>query len=418
MGDAEALSDLSAFTPEKWTRVADMATKSCLSPLLFRCLPITNPSLGIPKGIITRWFREHLISLSWNNKLYQHLEEALAVFNREGVPVMLLKGVHLMDNLYAERGMRSVGDIDILIQTGGDKKKAMERTTRLMRELGYTLVTSALIEDPIHTSYVHSKSDVMVEVHFELETDTPVQLNPSLLWEGSLPITIGNQSARSLAPEQLLVHLSFHLVHHLIAVFLFPPVLRSLYDIALLLRRQSDRINWERVEQILQNAKGEKSFYTAMALSEKMLGAAMPEHVKRAMSHLEDSRSLQFDALKKHIFFSCEREFMDTRIPKFMRSSIMANRTSPFSGFLNRVFVSREELARRYGRNARWYSTCWKYLLHFTMLLRNKSHFGALIFKSEANNLSAHYRNLAIVRERLGMQPYGAGRPSEHDTLE
>jgi len=200
------LDELS-FTPGRWERVADLAAKAGLSPILFKGLPVADPSLGIPRDVISRWFREYLASAASNNRLYQHLEQVLASFNREGIPVILLKGIHLMDTLYPERAMRTVGDIDILVQPD-DKKKA----TRAMAGLGYASIDSPLIRDPFDCAYVHSTSGVMVEVHSELGTDLLQTTDMLSFWERSQPIEINGRNAKALAPDDLLVHLCLHLI--------------------------------------------------------------------------------------------------------------------------------------------------------------------------------------------------------------
>ena len=198
-----------SFSPERWTRLADVGAKAGLSPLLFRGLPVADASLGIPQDVISRWLHDYLASKAWNDRLYQCLAQVLAVFNREGISAIVLKGVYLMDTLYPERAMRTVGDIDILLHPE-DKARSM----RIMEELGYVCFTSPFLKDPSQYGYSQPNSNVVVELHFQIDTDT--QQEPDILgfWERSQTIEINGQKARALTPEDLLVHLCLHLTHH------------------------------------------------------------------------------------------------------------------------------------------------------------------------------------------------------------
>jgi len=389
------LDELS-FTPGRWERVADLAAKAGLSPILFKGLPVADPSLGIPRDVISRWFREYLASAASNNRLYQHLEQVLASFNREGIPVILLKGIHLMDTLYPERAMRTVGDIDILVQPD-DKKKA----TRAMAGLGYASIDSPLIRDPFDCAYVHSTSGVMVEVHSELGTDLLQTTDMLSFWERSQPIEINGRNAKALAPDDLLVHLCLHLTRHLLSAEFFPQALRSLYDIVLLIRRQSDLTDWERVLQVLRRAHKERHFAVPIVLSERLLHFPPPSYLAELSVTLAISPG-DIDILKQHVLISCERDLMDIRMPKFMRSSVMADKTSIISGSFKNVFLSRAELARRYGPSSQWYTACWKYLVHFHFLIQNNLTPRKWRLGKDTLALTTHFKKLASLRDRVG----------------
>jgi hypothetical protein len=336
------LDELS-FTPERWERVADLAAKAGLSPLLFKGLPVADPSLAIPREVTSRWFREYLASAAWNNKLYQHLEQVLASFNREGIPVILLKGIHLMDTLYAERAMRTMGDVDILVQPQ-DKKRAMQA----MLELSYAMhcsVEGVPINHPLHLAFTHSTSSISVEVHFDvLDPEGPIPLDRTGLWKRSQLIDIHEKSARILAPDDTIVYLCLHLVNHLLSFGLGSPGLRSLYDIALLIRRQSDPINWERLLQVLRHAHSEKAFSIPIVLAEKLFHVPPPPVLAE---HLRDALAIppaDVEMLKQHLLISCLPDVVNARLPSFVRSSIMTSKRRRVSDFFRRVIPSRAEM--------------------------------------------------------------------------
>ena len=424
LGTGGALDELS-FSAERWERVADLAAKAGLSPLLFKGLPVADPSLGIPRDVISRWFREYVQSAAWNNNLYQHLEQVLASFNREGIPVILLKGIHLMDTLYAERAMRTMGDIDILVQPE-DKKRAMQA----MVELNYAMhcsVEGVPINHPLHLAFAHSTSNVSVEVHFDVvDPDGPIQLDMPEYWERSQPIEINGKSARVLAPDDMIVYLCLHLASHLLSCGLFSPALRSLVDIALLIRRQSDPINWERLLQVVRHAHGEKAFSIPLVLAETLLHVPPPpvlaEHLRDALA----IPSADVEMLKQHLLISCLPDAVDARLPSFVRSSIMTSKRRRVSDFFRRVIPSRAEMDRRYGPRLHWHSAFTQYFHHFHYLGRlltnplslvmdrlrlaarfhyrkdKRSHTKDGAFRMDNRTLEDHFKQLASLRDRVG----------------
>ena len=215
--DIGSAKDL-CLTPERWKAVSNLASKMRLGPLLFKSLPVTDSSLGIPTEVTNCWFREYLESTVRNNILYGHLKQVLDSFEKQGITAILLKGIYLMDSLYAERGMRTISDIDLLIHPQ-DKKIA----DSVMQQLGYGMVSSLDIPDPIHYSYRQTKTRVIVELHFGLATGTKAKPDLQGIWDRSHPIETIGKNVRAMATEDCLVNLCLHFTHHLLSVVMFAP---------------------------------------------------------------------------------------------------------------------------------------------------------------------------------------------------
>lgn len=89
-----------------------------LIPLLYLRLKesdIGDSTMGKVKGIYKMaWYKNQLILNSVKNILF--------LFNKENIPVILIKGVPLLENVYKDRGARSLGDADVLIDPQHIKK--------------------------------------------------------------------------------------------------------------------------------------------------------------------------------------------------------------------------------------------------------------------------------------------------------
>ena len=406
----EQCGDALVFGADRWKRIADLASKSGLSVLLFKGLPITSPALGIPKTVASRWLREYLVNASRNNGLYQNLEGILASLNNESIPVILLKGIYLMDAHYAERAMRTVGDIDILVQPQ-DKLRAM----RVIEMLGYTGFTPRFhsphsVKDATQHCFLHGSGHFILEVHHEIDTETPRGINISRFWERSLPVDINGKQALVLSPEDLFAHLCLHLTHHIIGSGLFPQCLRSLYEIALLMRLHSERTHWENLRQLLLDAQGERHFMIPIRLAEALLRVPAPPALGRSLGSAWTISPDELGFLTNHLFLSCEYDEMEASAPKFLRSSAMDGQGNFLRGFLKRAFISRAELSRRYGPPKNGAGLIGKYLLHFRALARDNFTPRKWTFGQESINLAKHFRRIGSLRERIQIPESNRGK--------
>ena len=92
---------------------------------------------------------------------------------------------------------------------------------------------------------------------------------------------------------------------------------------------------------------------------------------------------------------------MNARMPKFMRSSVMEDKSSIVSGALRRIFLSRAELIRRYGGAHHWFAVYRKYLSHFSFLIGE--HFVGKNWRLGRDTipLTTHFKKIASLRDKI-----------------
>lgn len=233
--------------PRPWAAMAAMAENQRVKPLLHAIL--RESRLDVPTEIRADLQAHYYQTVAINAWHFQETARILTAFSAAGIPVILLKGAALADDVYHDRGVRPMGDIDLLVPPA-DAPEAI----RLVQGFGYA--PDRL--DPYPDLATEFECEVMlvriqpprsaIEIHWSL-LDSPYyqrQLPMAWFWETARPIRLdGHIPARILGPEAQVLHLSAHLMlHHGNGD---APDLRWLHDIAELIHAHAAEIDWQLV---------------------------------------------------------------------------------------------------------------------------------------------------------------------------
>jgi hypothetical protein len=171
------------------------------------------------------------------------LAEALDCLAAAGIPVMVLKGAALGEELYGNAALRPMTDVDLLLHAG-DALVAVGQLQALDYEhvhdephAGLTLA----YENEI-TLRRPGVVPVTLEIHWHL-LDAPhyqQRVAPEWFWQTAQELPLAGRPAQVLSPEANLLYLSAHLVLHHKGIGL-----RWFYDIATLVARSGRLIDWD-----------------------------------------------------------------------------------------------------------------------------------------------------------------------------
>jgi len=232
-----------------WGEISDLAKRHQVSGIVYyQCGMLLPAGLDMEKESAGQ-----LYSYAQNRKAAAGLDELF-----KDIPHVFVKGLTVAE-LYPEPALRSMGDIDLLIQEQ-DRSKVEE----ILQSCGYCLVQSAESVSVFH------KNDVTVELH------------DSLIHSG-----IGNEYARMLFSDPwsfvkngeldwsyhlffLLQHLKGHLVSHGVGI-------RQFMDIAVVLRNKE--IDWNWLKEKLEGAKMLRFSVRVFSLVADWFGVVAPEEV-------------------------------------------------------------------------------------------------------------------------------------------
>jgi len=229
-----------SFTDAYWAALVDLSRSHRAAPVLYAHLNTLRDQVDIPESVVQDLRQDYLLTAARNTIFFHQGEGILAKLTASDIPVIVLKGLYLVEEIYQNAALRSMSDLDFLV-----KKSDIPRAIICLKELGYHATTYFNAEDE-NTDLKHvppfTRGDgLFVELHWTiLEEDEPFTIDTAGLWERAQPAKILGLDVLSLSLEDLLLHLSIHFTYQHQMIY----GLRGLYDIYLVLERNEDQVNW------------------------------------------------------------------------------------------------------------------------------------------------------------------------------
>lgn len=171
--------------------------------------------------------------------------EILNVANRHEIPIVLLKGISIAEDLYVEPYHRIMGDIDILAPA-----EQATHLQSLLGEYGYRVPigpeSTALPDGHHHLPELrHADSDIVVEVHTSLFSAGPLSDEPlfqiSPIWTHAEPDTFPGVRCLKFRPEFQLMYT----VAHWAMDQKWTVNVISFNDVVLILRANEQSMDWK-----------------------------------------------------------------------------------------------------------------------------------------------------------------------------
>ncbi len=264
-----------------WDRVISKAIRHNVGPLLYANLREASLDSMVPKQIVDRLQKAYLGSVARSLLDQREIEYLLKTFNREGIPVIALKGGVLAQTLYADPALRPMGDLDLLI-----RQADIVRVKPFLLAAGYQISPdpfgrSASFRWRFLKGMPFRKEDrVSLEldlhwhlVFFDWYRDV-VRVDVDGFWQRAVPIDIAGQCTLQLCPEDTILHLCAHMaINHK-----YQGLLRYV-DLARALRVY--KLNWEHVVERAVQFRIKFATYFALRFCGELLGISVPVEAMR-----------------------------------------------------------------------------------------------------------------------------------------
>lgn len=257
---------LESLTTDEWTSLGALAIRQRVAPLLtFGSLPLMPVAT---RQTLEAHARASAIRVLRYQAEFVQLARAL---EPHGVPLLILKGLHLASSVYPHATMREMNDFDVLV-----RPEHLDVASAAVRELGYVPVheVSALpVSRVTHHLPRFIKPAVGIEIHWRIAPEgKPPLADPPDLWERAEPNALAH-NAFQLCPEDALLHICAHAtVSHL-----FDQGVRPLCDIRALVAKHGHRIEWEAVAARAFEWRCERGVALALHLADRLLGVEIPQ---------------------------------------------------------------------------------------------------------------------------------------------
>ena len=210
-----------------------------------------------------------------NFLIRSELIKVLKVFRDEGIKVLLLKGLALIETIYKNVAFRPMSDIDLLVN-----KEDIYGVRRCMQELGFSqnLKWEGIqsVDDHHLTFYPLKGQSAPIEVHWNIGMSSDFfPFQDESMVESARVINIGGIETLILSPEDSLVHLCFHLAyHHHCALGLM-----GLCDISEMINRNKGNLDWGSVVNRAKKYKMGPHVHMALSLVKRIGGTDIPNEV-------------------------------------------------------------------------------------------------------------------------------------------
>ncbi len=220
--------------------------------------------------------------------LLHTLRDVAIQLQRENIDCIVFKGAHLLEEVYADIGLRPVFDIDLLL-----RQEDTFRAVELLRQRGFHIDGGGVLpkEGRIENNYRNSilmtlREGLPVYLHLHWNPVNVVVHDPDAarrfasgdIWRRARPGPNNTGTLKVFSHEHQLVYLSFHALQHS-----FHPLV-LLCDINEYISVHRHMLDWDGVVCQAEEWGLSGYLYLALSLSERMLGTAIPRQVIVSLS--------------------------------------------------------------------------------------------------------------------------------------
>jgi hypothetical protein len=234
----------------------------------------------VPAARLQRLHDAHYLLLQRNLRWYRGLAAVLEALRGVQVPVIVLKGAYLAEAVYSNPGLRSVGDVDLLV-----RERDLDSAAEGLRELGYRAEDSRWTGK--HLPILSRAGAPSVDLHWTIETPyCAARIDLEGIWERARSAKIAGVDVLTLCPDDLLLHLCLHVAFE----HRFLIDLAHLCDIVEVVDRFQNVLDWREVEGRSREWRIHKGVFLVLDLAVRWLGAQVPEAVLESLrpSDLDD----------------------------------------------------------------------------------------------------------------------------------
>lgn len=235
---AQKLKKLAAGI-RNWDHFTTLANEHGIVSIVYNNLVRLDLLKLLPAASVTFLQNGQLLNISRNAFHLAAVGEILSILNREGIRVILLKGLALELTVYGNCGLRQMTDVDILIDR---KDYILARSVMMDRGFDSMPVKSGLHKPIIEWTGKHLptllKNGASVDIHIELFPGKRNRLT-RMLYDKSEEIMVDKERAFIPSPQLFFLFLVKHLHQHEINN---ESQLRLYADLVFLIEKYKDEI--------------------------------------------------------------------------------------------------------------------------------------------------------------------------------
>lgn len=270
---------------EKWRDSGDFDALDGESvrivPLLYRNLL----RLGVQAPELVRYGSVYRHSWAANRLAFLASARALALLNDANIPTLLLKGAALTVLYYRDVGVRSMGDVDVLVPVArtADAIAALEAAGWFRDEELKAELTAAHLSTHHSAGFADPKGRE-IDLHWYASADARWPGADDELWRYSLPVEFEGVATLALSPTDLLYNVLAH------GYASFAGHIRWAADAATILANPGNAIDWARFVRIAETRRMVLPLIASLSWLVRELGVVVPDSALSALAKAKVNR--------------------------------------------------------------------------------------------------------------------------------
>jgi len=380
----QLLEEICNIDDTNWNRLVDMASELGVASLLYYRLNRHGIFRRIPEAQQKRLFScynrqacDSLVISHQCNKISGMLQHA-------GIPVLLLKGIHLAHTIYEKPGLRQMGDLDILVPPN-----RVADAAAIVLSLGYLPdggrmvdIDTAMSVMDHHLTRMKKPGCIDVEIHWTIGRRAyNSKFDIAEFWQRAIPLHVFSPHVLCLSVEDTILYLCEHVSFS----HKFEFGLKPFCDLAQILHHYGDRVDWDRICARAIRWEWTRGVYLALKISHDLLGANVPESALRSIAPSEISQAILQTAVRQ-IFTNPEsiKPISENMAQLWHEPGIYGK----MHRFFNAVFLPKNLIALQYGISPSSPFLYGYYLVRAIDLLARYGRTTKKLFQGDSNLIS------------------------------
>lgn len=267
-----------AKSSQQWRAFVQDVESACLAGILLEC---PKRQALLPANIVEHLKRQAARSAFQNVHAQRQLGPVVAALNRAGIPVMLLKGVALLQTIYARPELRPMSDVDLLVRPQ-HARQAMEALLTVGCKRGAALLREDFFPRYHYEVEMFIPGPPPVRVDLHARPFRPMRLSRIIpdgaLWENAVAVDFQNTTGFLPRPEFFLIHLAAHAAFHGCSRLLW------LYDLQRFVKKFQTTLDWDLVVARCEQWSVTLAVRDALCTMEALIGPSVPSEVIRRLA--------------------------------------------------------------------------------------------------------------------------------------
>ena len=311
----EALKDILAGEMD-WDLLLEKATWHRLLCLASHHLKNADLRALVPQLVLQKLQRVYYLSLARNMLFQDGLSQLLSALNKEGIPVIVLKGPALLGSVYQDISLRPMSDLDILIQP-----EHLDRAEAIALRQGFVYIASRYSQELARmkvrhlANMVHVQKRIPLEIHQHIvDLDSPYHFDLSSFWARAQHVTILGADALTFAPEDLLIYLGINFLRD--RRYSSVSAVGQLCDISEVILHYGDSLNWNLIEKSAKEYGIAPTLHCVFYICEQLLGTQVPASVLARLQPLEFDPSMATLFIRRRLLSTVDSVSLDLMAPR------------------------------------------------------------------------------------------------------